>query len=78
MPDANRVPSSGPQPDEDTIVRLIEAHVNALRIHVAVLAEVVRLLPNPGRRSAVTETIGAILHNLSELVRRLHRSDGRL
>jgi hypothetical protein len=78
MPDANRVPSSGSQADEDTIVRLVEAHVNALRIHVAVLDEVVRLLPSPGRRSAVTETIGAILHNLGELVRRLHRSDGRL
>jgi hypothetical protein len=77
MPDANPVASSGSAPDEDMIVRVVEAQVNALRVHVAALAEVVRLLPSPGRRSAVTETIGAVIHNLGELVRRLHRSDGR-
>jgi hypothetical protein len=76
MPDANRVPSSGSAPDEGTIVRLVQAQVNALRVQVAVLAEIVRLLPTPGRRAAVTETMGAVLHNLGELVRRLHRSDG--
>lgn len=75
MPDANRVPSPGPAPDEDTIVRIVEAQANAIRIQVAVLAEVVRLLPPDGRRSAVTETIRAIAHNLGELVRRLHRAD---
>lgn len=77
MPDANRVPSSGSAPDQDTIVRLVEALVNALRVQVTVLTEIVRLLPDPSRRSAVTEAIGAVLYNLGELVRRLHRSDGR-
>jgi hypothetical protein len=78
MPDANRVPSPGSSPGEDTIVRMVEAQVNALRVQVAVLAEVVRLLPAAGRRSAVTETVGAIAHNLGELVKRLRRSDGPL
>jgi hypothetical protein len=76
MPDANRVPSPGSSPGEDTVVRLVEAQVNALRVQLAVLAEIVRLLPGAGRRSAVTETIGAVAHNLGVLVERLRRTDG--
>jgi hypothetical protein len=75
MPDANRVPSPGSPPGEDTIVHIVEAQVNALRVQLAVLAEVVRLLPPAARRSAVTETIAAIAHNLGELVKRLRRSN---
>jgi hypothetical protein len=76
MPDATRVPSPGSAPGEDTIVRIVEAQANALRVQLAVLAEVVRLLPAAARRSAVTETIAAIAHNLGELVQRLRRTDG--
>lgn len=76
MPNTNRVPSPGSAPGEDTVVRIVEAQVNALRVQLAVLAEVVRLLPTAARRSAVTETIAAIAHNLGELVKRLRRSDG--
>jgi hypothetical protein len=76
MPNTNRVPSPGSAPGEDALVRIVEAQVNALRVQLAVLAEVVRLLPPAARRSAVTETIAAIAHNLGELVKRLRRSDG--
>jgi hypothetical protein len=76
MPDANRVPSHGSSPGENTVVRIVDAQVSALRVQLAVLAEVVQLLPEPARRSAVTETIGAIAHNLREVVKRLRRSDG--
>jgi hypothetical protein len=76
MPDANRVPPSGSPPGEGTVVRIVEAQVSALRVQLAVLAEVVRLLPDASRRSAVTETVGAIAHNLGELAKRLRQSDG--
>jgi hypothetical protein len=76
MPDANRVPAPGSPSSEDTLVRVVEAQVSALRVQLAVLAEVVRLLPNAARRSAVTETVGAIAHNLGELAKRLRLSDG--
>jgi hypothetical protein len=76
MPDANRVPSPGSQPGEDTVVRIVEAQVSALRVQLAVLAEVVRLMPEPARQSAVTETIEAVALNLGEVVKRLRRSDG--
>jgi hypothetical protein len=78
MPDANRVPSPGSSPGEEIIVRIVEAQANTLRIQLAALAEVVRLLPAAGRRSAVTETVGAIANNLGELVKRLKRTDGRV
>ena len=77
MPDANRVPAPSSPPGEDTVVRIVEAQVSALRVQLAVLAEVVRLLPGAARRSAVAETVGAIAHNLGELAKRLRQSDGR-
>jgi hypothetical protein len=76
MPDANRVPLSCSPPGEGNVVRIVEAQVSALRVQLAVLAEVVRLLPDASRRSAVTETVGAIAHNLGELAKRLRQSDG--
>jgi hypothetical protein len=76
MPDANRVPSPGSPPGKDTVARIVEAQVSALRVQLAVLAEIVRLLPEAGRRSSVTETVRAIAHNLGELAKRLRQSDG--
>jgi hypothetical protein len=72
VPDAN-VPSPSPPPGEGAIVRLIEAHVDGLRVQVGVLARAVGLLGSHERRVAVNETIQAIVHNLGELGRRLHR-----
>ena len=76
MPDANRVPAPGTPPGDDDVARIVEAQVSALRVQLAVLAEVVRRLPDAGRRAAVTETVAAIAHNLGELTKRLRRSDG--
>jgi hypothetical protein len=76
MPNTTHVPSPGSAPGEDAVVRIVEAQVNALRVQLAVLAEVAGLLPTAARRSAVTETIAAIAHNLGELIKRLRRSDG--
>lgn len=75
MPDANRVSFAGPPPDEEALVRLVEAQVKAIRLQVAVLAHIVALFRASDRRAAVTETIGAVAHNLRELVRRLHRPE---
>jgi hypothetical protein len=76
MSDANRVPAPGSPPGHDDVARIAEAQVIALRVQLAVLAEVVRLLPEAARRAAVTETVGAIAHNLGELTKRLRRADG--
>jgi hypothetical protein len=75
MTDANRVPPSGSRSDEDAIVRLVEAHVDGLLVQVGVLAQAVGLLRTPERRAGVNETIQAIVHNLGELIRRLHRPE---